>query len=619
MRMTRLSKGNLLLLTVAVLALASPAPADNKHNKSGNARVPSYFAYPRGRNLAQHYAQPSAGIGSLAAFNSSPGSVSPSASMSVLYQQPATRKLVARECLLLPHSTAQIRLGSAQAGLVGGPQVIHKFSYGLQYKDIPLSRHTSQGLVIASRGNQRKVLFSRDRNLPDPDQLPANTQPTIKQENATQVGLADAKESVGGIDVDVAAGGANEAPHLEIVVGEKGKGELAWTYVVRSKDRKDRFARQYWVAAQGAPRILLKEDLVYLCGGQEPPAAAAPATAMATASATKGKVTGNIFGYKKSPLDPPDKDQPLQDYVAESVNGTQIVTDPSGQYGPVPGPLNTSLIGPFVRVINDGSGGALAPKQDGNNLLFDAATESELAQVSAFYWVNFAHEFVKPFLPGTLSKLANNEVHVNINETCNAFWNGADNSLNFFKSGDSSDGSAHCVNSAYCDVACHEFGHGVDAEFGEILDAAYSEGFGDSLAILITRDSVVGRDFLGQGMNLRNAADRIQWPEVKDDFDPHVAGQPYACFTWDLIVQLKAKFSGDEKKAYDRVKELTLGAAALNPRDVPDAVRLVFFVDHQNGSKFFDEMAKSADAHGIPRPATPEDLNNPANLNLATK
>jgi hypothetical protein len=617
MQTTRLSSGSLILLSVVMLAFASTASADDKHKNSGNASVPTYVAYPNGRKLAQHYAQPSAGIGSLAAFNSSPGSISPSASMSVLYQQPAMRKLISRECLLLPQSTAQVRLGSAQAGLVGGPQIIHKFSYGLQYKDIPLSRHTSQGLVIASRGNQRKVLFSRDRNLPDPAQLPADTQPTIRQEDATKVGRDDAKGAVSGINVDVAAGGANDAPRLEIVVGEHGKGELAWTYMVRSKDRKDRFARQYWVAAQGTPRILLKEDLIYLCGRQESPAAAVPAAAMATASATKGKVTGNIFKYKKSPLDPPDKDQPLQDHIVESVNGTQIVTDTSGQYGPVPGPLNTSLIGPFAHVINDGSGRTLVPKQVGNNLHFDATTESELAQVSAFYWVTFAHEFVKPFLPGTLSKLANNEVHVNINETCNAFWNGDDNSLNFFKSGDSSDGSGHCVNSAYCDVACHEFGHGVDAEFGEILDAAYSEGFGDSLAILITQDSIVGRDFLGQGANLRNAADPIQWPDVKDNFDPHVAGQPYACFTWDLIVQLKAKFGGDEQKAYDTVKELTLGAAALNPRDVPDAVRLAFFVDHQNGAKFFDVMTKAADAHQIPRPSDRMILNNPANLNAA--
>ena len=196
----------------------------------------------------------------------------------------------------------------------------------------------------------------------------------------------------------------------------------------------------------------------------------------------------------------------------------------------------------------------------------------------------------------------NNVVHVNINDTCNAFWSSDDNSLNFFKAGPSSDDpSVRCVNSAYCDVACHEFGHGVDAEFGDILDAAYSEGFGDSLAVLITHDSVIGRDFLGSGTHLRNAADPIKWPDVKDDPDPHTAGQPYAGFTWEMTRQLITKFGGDEKRAFDAAKELTLGAAALNPRDVPDAVRLVFFVDHQNGSKFFQELANAADSPQIPR------------------
>jgi hypothetical protein len=605
MRMARFSKGCLLLLAVAGLALAGSASADEKH--SGNAKVPTYFAYPRGRNLAQSYAQPAAGISSLAAFNSAPGTISPSASMNLLYQQPATRKLVDKQCLVLPRSSAQIRLGAAQAGLTGGPQVIHKFAYGMQYKDIPLSKHTSQSLVIASRGNQRKVLFSRERNLPDPDKLPADTKATVEQDAATRIGGDDARQALGGdINVEVAMGEAeaNEAPHLEIVVGDQGKSELAWTYVLRAKDRKDRFARQYWVAAQGQARILLKEDLVYLCW-QQPAPPAAPA-------ATTGKITGTIYGFKKSPRDMPDKNQPLQDYLAQTVSGTQVITDASGQY--VPGtvvPLNQMLIGPFAHIINE-AGPALTPTQDGNNLIFNADNEQDLAQVSAFYWVNFAHEFVKPFLPGTLTRLANNSVHVNINDTCNAFWSSADNSLNFFKSG------GGCVNSAYCDVACHEFGHGVDAEFGDILDAAYSEGFGDSLAILITHDSVIGRDFLGSGMNLRNAADPIKWPDVKDDFDPHVAGQPYACFTWDLTRQLLTKFGGDENKAFDTVKELTLGAAALNPRDVPDAVRLVFYVDHQNGSKYFEELAKAADAHQIPRPTTPADLNNPANLNVAS-
>ena len=65
-------------------------------------------------------------------------------------------------------------------------------------------------------------------------------------------------------------------------------------------------------------------------------------------------ITGNIYGFKKSPLDPPDNNQPLQDYLAESVTGTQIITDANGQYVPVPGvPLNQMLIGPFARVINE--------------------------------------------------------------------------------------------------------------------------------------------------------------------------------------------------------------------------------------------------------------------------
>jgi thiol-disulfide isomerase/thioredoxin len=573
--------------------------ADEDH--SGNLRVPRYAVYPRGRNLSQSYAQATAGNG-LQQFSASPGSISPAASMNMLYQQSAIRKLSARECLLLPQSTIQIRLGTSQSGLVGGPQIIHKFGYSLQYKDVPLSRHTSQGLVIASRGTQRNVLFSRERNLPSPDKLPMSTNPTVTQDDALKLGRTDAQQALGE-GVALAPSKAGEVPQLEIVVGDGGTGELAWTYVIRANDRKDRFARQYWVAAQGDARILLKEDLVYLCGDQPPGPAAA--------TAAKGRIAGNIWGFKKSPMDASEKNMPLQDYVANIVNSTHVLTDSSGQFTPVPGQANTALIGPFA-VIKD-AGGTLSPKPDGNNLLFDATTEAELAQVSAFYWVNFAHEFVKPFLPGTLTRLANNEVHVNINDTCNAFWNSDDNTLNFFKSG------GGCVNSAYCDVACHEFGHGVDAEFGDILDAPYSEGFGDSLAILITHDSIIGRDFLGKDKHLRNAADPIQWPQVKDDFDPHAAGQPYACFTWDLTQSLKTKFGNDEKKAFDTVKELTLGAAALNPRDVPDAVRLVFFVDHQNGSKYFQEMAQAADLHQIPRPSTPADLDNPANLNVVAR
>jgi hypothetical protein len=49
-------------------------------------------------------------------------------------------------------------------------------------------------------------------------------------------------------------------------------------------------------------------------------------------------------------------------------------------------------------------------------------------------------------------------------DTCNAFFDPNEHTLNFFKAGDG------CANSAYCDVACLEFGHAVDDQLGEILD-----------------------------------------------------------------------------------------------------------------------------------------------------
>ena len=92
------------------------------------------------------------------------------------------------------------------------------------------------------------------------------------------------------------------------------------------------------------------------------------------------------------------------------------------------------LKGPFA-VIDNKAGALLKPVKNGNDLYFNAKTEAELAQVSAFYWVNFTHEFARPYLPASPTILVNNPVRVNINQTCNAFWSGGDHSLNFFKAG----------------------------------------------------------------------------------------------------------------------------------------------------------------------------------------
>src|SRR5262249_23492461 len=152
-----------------------------------------------------------------------------------------------------------------------------------------------------------------------------------------------------------------------------------------------------------------------------------------------------------------------------------------------------------------------------------------------------------------------------------------------------------------CDVVCHEFGHGIDTEFGGIKDGGYSEGFGDSVAILITHSSVIGKDFLGKGMNLRDASEVNSWPPP--DPEVHEVGKIYNGFTWQLTRELMK--TNDEATSFAIAKDLIMGAAALNPKDIPDAVRLSFFVDSQNGSTHFTELAAAADSRSIPRPTSP--------------
>jgi len=230
------------------------------------------------------------------------------------------------------------------------------------------------------------------------------------------------------------------------------------------------------------------------------------------------------------------------------------------------------------------------------DLNFGASTEFETAEVSAFYWENFIHEFASSvLLPGELANLPTN---VNINSTCNAFWNGS--SINFFRAG------GGCPNMAYSDVVLHETGHGIDAMKGGILDGGYSEGFGDSMAILGTRQPCVGRDFFGAGTCLRPATNVDMWPPSSGEV--HEVGKRYAQFVWELVQELRKTESDDD--SFQIATKLVLGAAALNPSSIPDAVRLSFIVDDDdgdltNGTPHCKELAAAADSRTIPHPACP--------------
>lgn len=586
------SRLSLAGLVVSGLCAAGPAPHAG-HNTPLNSV--SNRVYPSGASITQKYERPDASSAALTEASAAPGHVSAAAAMHNLMSQSKTVARVQKELAPVLRSQTRVQLGMGAGGEAVAPSTLaaapalYRFTYGYNYKGVPLWTYSSQSQMVHVKNGVRKTVLLRERNAPNVDRL-AGSDLNVNQEEAARARDAGLNDSKGATNAALAVDEKNEAPHREIHVDAQGNPTLAWAYVVRSNDRARPFARRYWVAAKGEPKVLAKEDLIY--HAQD----ASAATAVA-----QGRVTGNIVGFKQSPLDPPALNQPLDDYLAE----VGVVTDANGFFSVVTGrPFNTKLVGPFCTIVNE-AGPAITAQKTGNNLSFNAMTEEERAQVSAFKWVSNAHAFVADIVKGNDDRLVGLPTHVNIDDVCNAFFDPNEHTLNFFKAGDG------CANSAYCDVASHEFGHAVDDQFGGILDGGYSEGFGDSLAILITRDSIIGRDFQGKGTNLRDAREIHTWPP--QDPEVHEVGRIYGGFTWELTQQLISKLGGEDA-GFAAAKQLVLGAAALNPKDTPDAVRLSFLIDRQNGSPLFDALAAAADSRKIPRPMSPGELDDPNSL-----
>lgn len=436
----------------------------------------------------------------------------------------------------------------------------------LEYQGIPLAKFSDVFTIVGANGEAQYV---RKRNLPT--EVDA-TQPTVTSQQAIEVAKQDA-----GNDLEVSAA------KLEIWVNPELKGHLAWTFTLSSPSLTEPVSWRYWVAAVGEPQLLYRENQIF--------------------HTHQGTATGTLWPASplKTPVSERTENRPLDDLTVRRGTDTQL-TNQAGLYGFTTGggnaTIQATLSGPNS-VVQNQSGANLERSKDGtpNNsidLNFGAASEDELAQVTAFYWTNLAHDLVQIGLNPNLPELP---TRVNINSSCNAFWDGS--SINFYRAG------GNCPNTAYADVILHEYGHGVDARQGGILNGGYSEGFGDALTILGTRQSCLGRDFLGAGTCLRPATDVILWPPAANE-GVHAIGRRYAGFTWELIQQLKKNHS--EGEAYDIATTLILAAAAANPSDIPDAVLDSFLADDDdgnlsNGTPHFAELAAAADSRNIPRPA----------------
>jgi hypothetical protein len=186
-------------------------------------------------------------------------------------------------------------------------------------------------------------------------------------------------------------------------------------------------------------------------------------------------------------------------FASVSNGGTTKITDAAGNYTYSGGAATVSLNGRYVR-INDTCGSiSLSNSTDGTLSLGTSGgtncttpgtggAGNTHAARSAFYHLTRINRKAAGFLPGNSWLNGTLQANMNLNQTCNAFWDGS--TVNFFRSG------AGCSNTGeIAAVFLHEWGHGLDTNTGGGGDRGTGEAVGDTFAFLETRDACIGQNF----------------------------------------------------------------------------------------------------------------------------
>uniref|UniRef100_UPI0027B9C2FC COG1470 family protein n=1 Tax=Dokdonella sp. TaxID=2291710 RepID=UPI0027B9C2FC len=210
-------------------------------------------------------------------------------------------------------------------------------------------------------------------------------------------------------------------------------------------------------------------------------------------------VTGGIYPTTNTD---PEIVVPLP--FAAVTNGSAKVTDALGIYDYSGGAATSALDGKYFK-MSDGCGSISLSNSTDGNLAFGSSGGTDCttpgvggpgnthSSRSGFYHLTNINRKAITFLPGNTWLNGKVTANMNVNDVCNAYWNGA--SLNFFKSG--TYGSTFCSNTGeIAAVFLHEWGHGMDTNSGGSAgDMGSGEAVGDTFAFLETKTSCIGDNF----------------------------------------------------------------------------------------------------------------------------
>ena len=235
-------------------------------------------------------------------------------------------------------------------------------------------------------------------------------------------------------------------------------------------------------------------------------------------------------------------------------------------------PLTTYLRGSYVTVRNrDGDNGELTGGADDMLWTTDAAS---IAEIDSYIFLHDVKAWGETYAPEV--GMVNNDLRssVNLNSTCNAYYDG---DVNFYKAG------GGCNNTGrIADVNYHEWGHGFhyySLEAGS-WDGSISEGIGDTVSFLQTGDAIIAPYFMTTGSGIRDVSDGDTYPEDWTDGDVHGNGEIFAGAVWDLWHLLEEDYG--EEDGYDVVNEIFVDGLKPGPT-IPESYDAFIAADDDNG------------------------------------
>jgi len=324
-------------------------------------------------------------------------------------------------------------------------------------------------------------------------------------------------------------------------------------------------------------------------------------------------VTGNVQGKATQDKGADVCENELAEnlmWARVNIGSTFAYADENGNFtipnsGSSPVTVESRLRGKWFRVFNQAGDDTVLSKTvtppGPADFMHNIGNNNEYirAEVNGYYQANIVRDFTliyNPDYPGL------NEtkfpVNVNINSTCNAYYDG--DSINLYRSG------GGCSNTAFSTLVHHEYGHHLVRMAGIGLQLEYGEGMSDVMGVLITDNPGFAYGFYSDDCDtpLRNASNSIQYPCTGPQI--HYCGQLLSGCVWDTRNELKIT---NPSNYNDIISNLAINAILLHTDyQITPSITIDYLTldDNNNnisdGTPHYREIAAGFGAHNMDAP-----------------